>query len=338
MTIRCSRHCCLRCLANIQKPGLNQNALQINSHGLLYVSDMNDSTTAHTFTCTFTVPPWHLMTVRPAASAANAATCFASHVAQSAGMHPMITITPSTNVQRETLKSKTGILAIIDELEKITPLLKEAAAEEVSKGIAAADAKAAARAERRAERERAEQDKAAAETADANHKANSLCMKAFCPLGSSRLLPRLRCLPTAGGRQGASMTEYLHDGCLQEEGPSTPPQEGAQEAEQSTPAADATASPGQASEGIDRLLSLLYFSQVLLSSDTSWWSCRRIQADIQAEIHAYLQTSVLSMLLCLRSCSAGRRSMCSRRSAPPACPTTSTQTRCGSPRCHMIMP
>jgi hypothetical protein len=114
------------------------------------------------------------MTLRPAASAANAATCFVIHIAQSAGMYPMITITPSTNVQRETLKSKTGILAIIDELEKITPLLKEAAAEEVSKGIAAADAKAAARAERRAERERAEQDKAAAETADANHKANNL--------------------------------------------------------------------------------------------------------------------------------------------------------------------
>jgi hypothetical protein len=38
----------------------------------------------------------------------------------------------------------------------------------------------------------------------------------------------------------------------------------------------------------------------------------------------------------LRSCSAGRRSMCSRRSAPPACPTTSTRMRYGNPSRHMI--
>ena len=188
-------------------PGLKQNALQIRLHGLLYVSDTNDSRTANTFTCTFTLPPWHLMILQPAASAADAATCLVTHVAQSAGMYPMITILTSTNVQRETLKSKTGILAIIDELEKITPLLKEAAAEEVSKGIAASDAKAAARAERRAERERAEQDKAAAETADANHKANSLCMKTSCPWAIHVCCLGSRCLPMAGGRQGASITE-----------------------------------------------------------------------------------------------------------------------------------
>lgn len=54
----------------------------------------------------------------------------------------------------ETLKSKDGLLAVIDELEKITPLLKEAAAAEVSLGVAAAEAKTKAKAERRAERER----------------------------------------------------------------------------------------------------------------------------------------------------------------------------------------
>lgn len=68
--------------------------------------------------------------------------------------------------QLETLKSKDGLLAVIDELEKITPLLKEAAAAEVSLGIAAAEAKTKAKAERRAERER--EAAAGGETADAD--------------------------------------------------------------------------------------------------------------------------------------------------------------------------
>lgn len=76
--------------------------------------------------------------------------------------------TMACRLQKETLRSRAGVLAIIDELEKIAPLLKEAAAQEVSQGVAAADAKAKARAERRAERERADKEKAAAEAADAD--------------------------------------------------------------------------------------------------------------------------------------------------------------------------
>lgn len=47
-------------------------------------------------------------------------------------------------------------------------------------------------------------------------------------------------------------------------GPSTPPQEGTQDAAPSGPADDSAATPPEASDSVDRLLSLLYFSQVLL--------------------------------------------------------------------------
>mmetsp|Transcript_11211 Transcript_11211/g.33634 ORF Transcript_11211/g.33634 Transcript_11211/m.33634 type:complete len:612 (+) Transcript_11211:95-1930(+) len=65
--------------------------------------------------------------------------------------------------QLETVKAKPGILAIIDELEKITPLLKEAAADEVKAAFAAKQAKEEARAAKRAEKAAAEAAETAAE-------------------------------------------------------------------------------------------------------------------------------------------------------------------------------
>lgn len=85
--------------------------------------------------------------------------------------------------QLKTLSSKKGVLAIIDELEKITPLMKEAAAEEVSLGIAASEAKAKAKAERRAERERVAAEK------DAGGKSADKVSSACFPLPAQITLP-----------------------------------------------------------------------------------------------------------------------------------------------------
>lgn len=65
--------------------------------------------------------------------------------------------------QLDTVKSKAGVLAIIDELEKITPLLEKAASEEVKAAFDAKDAKDAATASKRAEKERLRAEAAAAE-------------------------------------------------------------------------------------------------------------------------------------------------------------------------------
>jgi hypothetical protein len=128
--------------------------------------------------CTFELPSWHQPTTLQI-GLVGAGCCLHAIKTVCISLARLESGAPLDHLQRETLKSKTGVLAIIDELEKITPLLKEAAAEEVAKGIAAADAKAAARAERRAERERAEQEKAAADTAE-DHKVRHCVIQRWC--------------------------------------------------------------------------------------------------------------------------------------------------------------